>query len=121
MEIKILEIRDRMTFIPLMAIRIRVDLDEAPPTAEQEVYLLRRSGFDRGSIYNGTFVAVVRLNDYQSHYDPYHWANNITMQTAHQYIAEEWDTIVPGSVVDCEFIRGETSEPKKSESLAEAY
>jgi hypothetical protein len=50
----------------------------------------------------------------RSAYDPYDW-NDRTMQTAHNYIAKNFDDLSNGDVVDVEYILEETDEPKISE------
>lgn len=104
MIVKCLEIRDRMTFIPVAAV------NTAPSSAAQR-YLIRRAGY---ASLGGT-VIVVNLNDCRASNDPYGWGNSRTMQVAHAYIEENFETLKDGDVVDVEFILGETSEPKRSE------
>jgi hypothetical protein len=104
MQVKILEVRDRMTFLPVMAVLVR-------PTNFNQEYLLRRAGF----ITLDTYVVLTKLTDLKTAYDEdYGWGDR-TMTTAHKYIHENWDKLADGAVVDVEFILGETSEPKQSE------
>jgi len=42
------------------------------------------------------------------------------MLNAHKYIKEHWDELRSGSVVDVEFILGESKEPKASERTSKS-
>ncbi len=74
MEVKLLEIRDRATFLSVMAV--------STVPAEEQGYLLSRVGFSLSS----PCVILTRLaGESPSSADPYFW-NDRTMQTAHLYI-----------------------------------
>jgi len=117
MEIKLIELRDRGTFIPVMAIRLTWrDLIER--------FLLRRAGFGDEQIAPESpsqepYVIMCSLvnGDLGAHYDPYNWKNQRTFGTAHRYLIQYWNVIQSGQVVDVEFILGETTEPKQSELI----
>jgi hypothetical protein len=102
MKIKALEIRDRATFVPAVAIKMEAE-------NEGQRYLMARCGF-RG----GDQIVVMKLNDQRGTADPYEWGGR-TMPTAHRYIGQHWDELEDGSVIDVEFILGETKAPKVSE------
>lgn len=103
MKVKLFEVRDRMTFLPVMAVKTLWD-------NEQQRYLLRRVGFQEVPA-----VILTRLNgETSSSSDAYFWTDR-TMQTAHLYILEHFDKLNDGDVVDVEFILGETDKPKTSE------
>ncbi len=104
MTTKLLEIRDRATFIPAMAIQV----------SGADGYLMRRAGF--GDV---PMVYLVALATQRACYDPYNWGNR-TMATAHHFIAENWATLNDGDVIDVEFILGETTQPKVSEQITYA-
>ena len=104
MKAKMLEVRDRGTFIPVLAI-------EMNSAFEGDRYLLGRAGFDP----NGDLVQLVYLASGKSYYDPYDWTGSRTMQVAHQYIQENFYKLVSGEVICVEYILGERSEPKISE------
>lgn len=100
--VKLLEIRDVMTFIPAMAIRV----------SGEDGYLMRRAGFGPPLIY------LITLSTALAHYDPYGWTGRArTMPVAHQYIEAHFDELTDGSVVDVQFILGETSTPELSEEV----
>jgi hypothetical protein len=100
MQTKLLEIRDKGTFIPALA--IQVDGGDG--------YLLRRAGFGSHPL-----VILVHLEGMKCAYDPYDWGNR-TMNEAHNYIQNSWESLKDGDVVDVQFVIGETAFPKLSES-----
>jgi hypothetical protein len=110
MEVKCLELRDEGTFIPVICLR-------PTPDNERQRYLLRRDG------YSGTADEhCIILIDAQCRgvsYDPYEWNMNRgrTIPYAHNYITEHWAELKDGDVVDVEFIMGQSTAPKVSESF----
>jgi hypothetical protein len=108
MEIKCLEIRDAMTFIPVICIR-------PVPTNKAQHYLLCRDGYS-GDLRERCIIYI----DAQCRgvsYDPYNWpANPRTHRVAHLHIEKYWHDLRDGDVIDVEFILGETSSKKISES-----
>lgn len=112
MEVKLLEIRDRATFIPAMAVRLTA-------RDETEFYLLRRTGYSEVQMHTlrepvEPYIVLWRLEGGPAEYDPYAWGNR-TMANAHKYIIEKWQTLKSGDVVDVQYILGETKEAKSSE------
>ncbi len=106
MRTKAVEIRDRNTFIPAIAIL----LDAA---SEPERYLLRRAGFSA----DGSHVLLTKLVDGTSSHDPYRWPGDTrTMRIAHRWILDFFLELEDGMVVDVEWILGETSAPRESEA-----
>lgn len=109
MEVKIFELRDRATFIPIAAVKIpahtTIDRNDA------ENYLLWNAGW---SIDHIVMFNVEDPAKYQS--DPSDW-NDRTYETAHMYICKHFDELENGQVVDVEFILGEVTEPKQSQRL----
>lgn len=103
-EVKLIEVRDRATFIPAMAIRV----------SGEDGYLMRRAGFESPMVY------LVALAVEKACYDPYNWGNR-TMNTAHLFIQDHWEELKDGDVVDVEFILGESAAPKQSEEVTSPY
>ena len=102
---KVFEILDRATYIPVLAIEMYSDVPE-------ERRHLRRTGYG----FEGPLIMVVRLVDCRAQYNEFSWAEGSrTMQTAHSYIQAHFNELPSGSVIDCEYISGETPEPKKSD------
>lgn len=108
-ETKLFELRDRATFIPVIASRI------APYewNSIADVYLAKRAG------YGEPLIFLARLEGgSNAEWSSTDWSTR-TMQVAHDYIAERWSDLASGEVVDVEFILGLTSSPKVSEREAE--
>jgi hypothetical protein len=102
--VKFLEIRDKGTFIPAVAV------DMSLSGNSYNDYLLRRAGYG-----DMRCILLTRLSGgSKANYDCYDWGDR-TWQVAHNYIAEHWDEIADAEVIDVECILGETSQPKKSE------
>lgn len=116
MEVRVIEIRDRNTLIPALAIRLFAR------TAGEE-WLLERGGFsgpcaapDADEPY---IVLVKLLPEMEATYDPHGWSmrNARTMPVAHLHLLSHWWEFQSGDVLDVEFILGERSEPKVSERM----
>ena len=111
MTTKLFELRDRGTFIPVIAIRLNHG-----PASEAERYLLARAGF-RG---RDNVIILVRAEcagiDRNASYDPYAWGGR-TYPVAHLHIIANWDKLSTGDVIDVEYILGETTAPKTSERI----
>ncbi len=104
MKAKMFEIRDRGTFIPILAV-----LMEGGSRAER--YLIDRAGYRSSGI-----VALIQVVGGQGEANccPDDWAGR-TYPQAHLYIERNWDYLTSGDVIDVEFILGETTERKVSE------
>lgn len=104
---KLIEIRDRHTFIAAIAVK-------CDPTNAAERFLLRRSGYG-----DGVYVMVGKIDGSECGdftYDPYgHKVGARTMLEAHKWLTIHFDEIEAGAVLDVEFILGETSVPKITE------
>ena len=107
MRTKVFEVRDRGTFIPVLATRLS-------PYNNQEEFLLGRAGFGQRWPDQKKYVIVSHLSSGNHNYNMHSWGNR-TMQEAHRYIQENFDTLEHGEVIDVEYILGESTEPKKSE------
>lgn len=105
---KIIEIRDSATFIP--ALIIRLDTYD-----EKERYLLARAGYGRNP---EEYVLLAQINGESGRIscDVYHWSDR-TYQTVHDYVIKNFDSILPGDVIDVEYILGESTKKKQSEML----
>jgi hypothetical protein len=102
---KLFEVRDRATFLPVIATSM------TSPANEAEFYLLRRAGYGVQPL-----ILLTRLDadGRPANYDPYAWGDR-TMRVAHQHIQDHWLTLESGDVVDVEYILGERDAPKVSE------
>lgn len=112
MQVKLFEIRDRMTFIPVMCVRFdwADESEHSPSLAER--YLIRRCGYGPRPEVIMTKLAGGEV----AHCDPHAWGGR-TLNNAHLYISDHWHELESGSVVDVEFILGEVAEPKQSEAF----
>lgn len=110
MKLKLLEIRDRGTFIAAFAFSVE-QYWEPNSKSEARGYLLRRCGFQPNS---SSIVLGYLTGGRPACADPYEW-NDRTMTVAHRYIIERWCQLDDGDVVDVEYILNETTKPKKSE------
>jgi hypothetical protein len=107
MTTKAFEIRDRATFIPAIAVRL-------DPADERERYLIARCGFGVTPSAQAQWIMLLKPLSDEAEWMPHRWSTN-TMRTAHAYIFEHFAKLPSGAVIDCEFIRGETSMPVLSE------
>lgn len=104
METKTLEVRDRATFIPVFAIKVKED-------NPNQTYLLGRAGY-HSPIH--PILLVDPRGSGRAVADPYDWGNR-TWTVAHDYIEKHYDTLKDGDVIDVEHILGETTKKKRSE------
>ena len=108
---KLFEIRDRATFIPIMAV-------QCCPIMSGERYLLSRAGYGPTAAEQIQYVLMCEINGGggKVHCDPIKWGRHArTLQVAHQYIMDNWINLLSGDVIDVEYILGETTTPKVSE------
>lgn len=104
-DIKMFEIRDRATYIPVFAIKMQSD----DPV---ERYHLKRAGYGE----EFPIIMVVKIDGgVEASYAPYKWHDMRTMRTAHMYIEKHFDELNSGDVVDVEFILGESKTCKRTE------
>ena len=108
MQNKLFEVRDRATFIPVMAVHIDGNC------TDQEDWLLRRSGYGNGE--GRDYVYLIDLQTGEGQYDPYEWGYcPRTLHEAHRYIIAHFDELQTGDVVDVEYILGESATKKTTE------
>lgn len=114
MQTKALEVRDRMTFIPVLAIDMNPKIPDADGGWEEQRWLLRRAGY---SCNGEPMIMLVPLEGPRGScsYDPYDWTGSRTLHVAHLHILKNWANMKDGDVVDVEFILGEKPEKKVSE------
>lgn len=125
MEVKLIEIRDRATFIPAIAVALTVQDEAIGGEGENERYtseryLLERAGYSETAIHFSAanpYILFTKLDGgSEAHYDPYSWRSR-TMSAAHSYLQEHWREVRSGQVIDVEHILGERPEPKQSERI----
>ena len=111
---KTFELRDRATFVPVLAVKLA-------PKTEADRYLLSRAGFGQMAAAQAEYVMLCGLDGGtdKATCDPYDWGGNRTRLICHKYIIENFDGLYSGQVIDAEFILGETTKPKVSEAERE--
>jgi hypothetical protein len=104
-EVKFFELRDAMTFMPVMAVR---------PDSEfvEDRYLLARAGFQAPRDY--VLLIPLERNDWT--WDHHVWRSR-TLAVAHEHLLKFWDETPTGSVIDVEFLLGLRDVPKLSERV----
>lgn len=116
MNVKILEVRDEGTFIPMLCVDMNPERGvDGGARYRAQRYLLRRCGYPCDDKPN---IAISPLNasGYPLWNDPYAWGGR-TYPVAHKHIIEHWNELKDGDVIDVQFILGETKAPKASERL----
>ena len=103
-EVKRVEIRDRATLVPAIALLVR----GAGDLESKDDPLLIRAGFE------DPLVVLVHLLAMEVQWDPYAWMNR-TMHHAHAWLATHWMEFKDGEVLDIEFILKEKATKKQSE------
>ncbi len=112
MEVKLFEVRDRATFIGVIAIRHR-------SRSEAERYLLAHAGYGMRHQDHERYVMLGRLDGSgRFTYDAYgHGEEGRTLKEAHVYITKNWATLQTGAVIDAEYITGEADTAKGPQRL----
>lgn len=108
---KTFEVRDSATFLPVLAIK-------CDPANEAERYLLGRTGYGVDPEVQREYVLLCALHADNAElcHDPHEWGNR-TRIVAHEFIRKNFDSLPTGSVVDVQYILGETKAAKVSESV----
>ena len=118
MEAKVLEIRDRMTFIAALAVEMKAGhkIGDGSVSHGARAYLLKRCGYPADGTPGALMIMLTRLDGdgMKATADPYAWGDR-TFKVAHKYITANWNELRDGDVVDVEFILGETEKQKRSE------
>ena len=108
---KLFEIRDRATFIPVLAIKIDHKI-------KAQSYLLGKAGFFESLNPDAVLILLCEINNgggkCQAY--PYDWLGR-TLQVAHDHIVLNWDELKDGAVIDVEFLLGETDARKVSDRI----
>jgi hypothetical protein len=112
-ETKLFELRDEGTFIPAIASRMRSSLTRDLEDCTRERALLRRAGYSEDS---EPLVLLTSANGGRSHYDAYDWGSR-TWTPAHLYIADNWDALKSGDLIDVRILLGESSTPCATELI----
>lgn len=103
-----LEVRDKHTMIPVLAIALE-------PNNTDAAYLLGRTGWNTRL----PCVYLIRLSDMVGHADSRSWGDARTLGHAHAFIEKNITMLYDGDVVDVQFILGETKSPVRSTRMEE--
>lgn len=113
----VLEIRDRATLIPVIAINLFHHKDELELQNYGETYaeeaMALHAGFSPTSLCS---TIIVRLDPVAALADVYN-EPNLRLRKGYRYIQEHFTELTSGDVVDIEYISNETSSPKPSAFL----
>lgn len=108
MIVKLFEIRDRLTTMPVMAVKFN-------PQNDAEKWLLSRAGYGVTAEEQQGYVIMWCIETGgKATYDCYDWENR-TKEEAHMYLNLHFDTLESGAVIDIQYILGETTAPKQSD------
>lgn len=107
MQIKLFEILDRATCMPVMVVKLQ-------DTSAARYPLLSRAGFN--PFGEPVCYMFVTLAHPKANWDAYGWpAGDRTCSSAHKYIEQHFDELPDGAVVDVQYILGETQTPRPSD------
>ncbi len=110
MQVKMFEVRDRHTHIPVIAVNFE-------NSTEPEKRLLGRAGFGTTDMARAHYVMLYKTNQDFGTTDPFNWpGSSRTMREAHIHLQKHFNELETGAVIDIEFILGETPTPKLSEN-----
>ena len=99
MKHKFIEVRDRLTCIPVLCVEMVAD--DINTVTVDDIYL-NHLGFSS----NPRCILVILFHSHRCEYESWEWKDR-TMATAHEYIEKNWDILRDGEVVDVEHIKGE--------------
>jgi len=124
MQVKLFEVRDAATFIPCFGILMSPTPNWSGPvydygpdgtSNEAETHLLRRAGYG----FEYPLVLFGRLEGGETNHDPFNWRGpSRTMPEAHRFITLHWKDLESGTIIDVEYILGETKTSKVSERVS---
>lgn len=99
---KFIAVMDRGTRIPLIAFKMS-------PDGLKEHVMFCTHGF---GVLPHEYTFFYDVNSGKCSYDPYKIGDAYTLTPACKYIHDHWNEIESGSLVDAQYLRGETSEPR---------
>ena len=102
---KFVAVMDRGTRLPLIASRFH-------PESLEEAVMFSTHGF---GVDPQEYTFFYSINTGTCSYDPYKMGDRYTLTPACVYIRDNWDEVESGSVVDAEYLRGETEKPRRWE------
>lgn len=113
METKVFEVRDRMTFLPVLCVKLE-------PGNESDRYLLAMASYGLLPKKQAQYILMGKLQTGELRNCPQDhggYPGVRTLPIAHQHIEKHWEELTSGDVIDVEFILGEAEAPKVSQRL----
>jgi hypothetical protein len=118
---KMFEVRDRDTFIPVVATKLSPDtrwntgLEKSELDAEK--FLLESAGYRDSRHY--ILLSKIDGGSCKSNYTPFGWDKNDgrTMFCAHEFIEQNFDSLESGEVIDVEYLLHETKVKKETQRI----
>lgn len=110
LEAKLFELRDRGTFIPVLAIKLK-----GKGNGSINDKILERAGLNYPGSYS---ILLWDLNNNRGFVDCRDWPGAPMIRTfpvCHRHIEQCFDSLKHGSVIDIEYLMRETIIPKESE------
>lgn len=120
MRVKLFEVRDEGTFIPVVAVEMFPSIGNWWDTMRpQDLYgaqkfLLHRAGYQCERLEEPAVVLFRASGNGEALCNPADWGNR-TMRVAHEYIQANFARLPDCAVIDVQYILHETTEPKVSQ------
>lgn len=111
MQVKLFEVRDRATMIAAIAVRASL-ADKQGDDLDARRFLLGNAGFNGGG---DDVVFFGRLDDMKLTYRTEDWKGSRTMGAAAAHVAQNFDALTDGQVIDVRVLLGEEAEPARSD------
>ncbi len=118
MEVKLFEVRDRMTCIAAIAIKpgLAHGIDPSSHRGTVLRFLLGKAGWNAD--HNSNAVLFGQLEGDELKADVYAWPENPrTMRLAHRWVQWHWRDLASGDVIDVRAIEGEEEKPARSDAF----
>lgn len=115
------EVRDRDTFIPVIATKLspssRWNMGIEMPELKAEKFLLESAGYKDNRAY--ILLSKIEGGSCKSNYTPFGWDKNDgrTMFCAHEFIEKNFDSLESGEVIDVEYLLHETKTKKETQRI----
>jgi hypothetical protein len=106
---KTFEVRHHGKFLPVLAVMVDQIMEDKAPQ-----FLIRRSGYPTETVLLSRLKAPTEICSSAEQ-----WGSDLTMFTSHDHIEQFFHKLEDGSVVDVDFICGETKSPRTAERLGD--
>lgn len=99
---KLIAVMDRCTRIPIIAFKLY-------PESAEEFVMFKTHGFGDNPEQYTFFYDIVSG---KCSYNAYGMGDSYTLTPACVHIRDHWDEVESGTVIDAEYLRGETTHPR---------